>query len=151
REALREYLPPHLADVPEARMRLVLGDFLRKAMQVTRWLADAGAFLLFGTDTVSGTSWGNPPGLNGYLEMEAWVSAGVPLAALFRAITLDNAKALRIADQVGSVEVGKRANLLLLDADPLRSVSAYDRIHRVILHGDPIRRDVFRADAAGLR
>jgi len=38
------------------------------------------------------------------------------------------------------VEVGKHANLLLLSANPLESVSAFDTIETVLLHGRPILR-----------
>jgi imidazolonepropionase-like amidohydrolase len=37
--------------------------------------------------------------------------------------------------EIGTVEVGKRANLLLLRADPTVTLSAYDHIEKVILHG----------------
>jgi len=38
----------------------------------------------------------------------------------------------------GTIEVGKRADLLLLRADPLKSVAAYDAIEFVIVGGDVI-------------
>jgi len=45
----------------------------------------------------------------------------------------------------GSVEKGKIANLLLLDANPLASVEAWSRIDKVILHGEPIDRETLAA------
>ena len=59
---------------------------------------------------------------------------------LFRALTLDNARRLGLQKQIGTVEPGKTANLLLLRADPVRSVEAYDTIEMVFLHGRPIPR-----------
>lgn len=96
--------------------------------------------LLFGTDTPSGEGIGNPPGLNGRLEMGHWADAGVPLARILRAATLDNAVAFGLSKDIGTIEVGKRADLLLLHADPLKSVSAYDAIETVFLNGMPITR-----------
>jgi imidazolonepropionase-like amidohydrolase len=95
--------------------------------------------LLFGSDTPSNEGIGNPPGLNGRLELSRWADAGVPLQEILRAATLNNAIAFHLSDR-GTIEVGKRADLLLLSADPLKSVTAYDAIDTVILNGVPIAR-----------
>lgn len=97
--------------------------------------------LIFGSDTPAGDGFGNPPGLNGRLEMQDWAEAGAPLAQILRAATLDNAKALGLEREIGSIEVGKRADLVLLQANPLESVKAYDSIVTVFLNGEPIERD----------
>ncbi len=55
-------------------------------------------------------------------------------------MTIDNARALGLEDEIGTVEGGKVANLLLLRADPLESVEAYDTLETVFLHGRPIPR-----------
>ncbi|MGH7576597.1 MAG: amidohydrolase family protein [Longimicrobiales bacterium] len=111
-------------------------------------LSAADARLLFGSDTPSAPTYANPPGLNGRLEMEDWIAAGVTEAKLFRALTIDNARALGLEGEMGTVEVGKTANLLLLGADPLESVAAYDAIETVFLHGRPIPRDELSARRA---
>ena len=95
--------------------------------------------LLFGTDTPSNEGIGNPPGLNGRLEINHWVKAGVPLAKILRAATIDNAAAFGFSDR-GTIEVGKRADLLLLREDPLQSVAAYDTIDTIFLSGKPLPR-----------
>jgi imidazolonepropionase-like amidohydrolase len=100
--------------------------------------------LIFGSDTPGVDGFGNPPGLNGRLEMQDWADAGAPLALILRAATLDNARALRLSHELGSIEVGKRADLLLLDSNPLATVSAYDSIQTVILNGEPIAREALR-------
>lgn len=100
--------------------------------------------LLFGSDTPAGDGFGNPPGLNGRLELEDWAEAGAPLALLLRAATLDNARAMGLARELGSIEVGKRADLLLLRENPLANVSAYDSIETIFLDGNPIARETLR-------
>jgi len=107
---------------------------------VTTYLAHNNARLLFGTDTPSDAIYTNPPGLDGRLEMSNWVAAGISLEKLFHALTIDNARILRLDDQVGTVEAGKIANLLLLRANPLESIGAYDAIETVFLRGRPIPR-----------
>ena len=116
-----------------------------RATQVTRILARADARLLFGSDTPSDFIYTNPPGLNGRLEMDHWIAAGVSLDKLFRALTIDNARLLRLQDTLGAVEPGKTANLLLLRENPLQSVKAYDAIETVFLHGRAIPRATLSA------
>jgi len=101
--------------------------------------------LLFGSDTPGVDGFGNPPGLNGRLELQNWADAGAPLPLILRAATLDNAAALGLSHELGSIEVGKRADLLLLKANPLVNVSAYDSIETIFLNGEPIARDTLRA------
>lgn len=101
--------------------------------------------LLFGSDTPGVDGFGNPPGLNGRLELQNWANAGAPLSLILRAATLDNATALGLSHELGSIEVGKRADLLLLKENPLANVSAYDSIETIFLNGEPIARESLRA------
>lgn len=100
--------------------------------------------LVFGSDTPGVEGFGNPPGLNGRLELQNWVDAGASLALILRAATLDNATALGLSHELGSIEVGKRADLLLRE-NPLANVSAYDSIETIFLNGEPIARETLRA------
>jgi imidazolonepropionase-like amidohydrolase len=77
--------------------------------------------------------------------MDNWIAAGVSEEKLFRALTIDNARMLGMDDAIGTVEPGKTANLLLLGANPLESVHAYDAIEMVFLHGEPIARETLSA------
>lgn len=122
---------------PDAVMRARFEAVLRRDAEATRHLAQhpRGTKFLFGSDTPSGPTPGNLPGLNGYLEMQRLAAAGLSLRQIFNAATLHNAQAFGLAAQVGSIEVGKRANLLLLAQSPLRSVAAYDTIQTVWVGG----------------
>ncbi|MGA7511730.1 MAG: amidohydrolase family protein [Candidatus Sulfotelmatobacter sp.] len=102
-------------------------------------------FLVFGSDTPGVDGFGNPPGLNGRLELQNWADAGAPLSLILRAATLDNATALGLSHELGSIEVGKRADLLLLKENPLGNVSAYDSIEKIFLNGEPVAREALRA------
>ena len=101
--------------------------------------------LILGSDTPAGEGFGNPPGLNGRLEIQDWADAGASLPLILRAATLDNATALGLSRELGSIEAGKRADLLLLKENPLTSVSAYDSIQIIFLNGEPISRESLRA------
>ena len=112
---------------------------------VVSYLARNNARLLFGTDTPSAPIYTNPPGLNGLYEMRAWIAAGVSARQLFRAATIENARIMRLDREIGTVEKGKRAHLLLLRANPLDGVEAYNTIDTVILAGRPIPRESLSA------
>lgn len=112
------------------------------------YLARNNARLLFGTDTPSAPVYTNPPGLNGFYEMRRWVAAGVSLKQILHAATLENARIMRLDRQIGTVEKGKRAHLVLLRANPLESVEAYNTVDTVFLAGRPIKREDLSAKNA---
>ena len=89
--------------------------------------------------------WGCPPGLSGYLEMRSWARAGISLRNIFKAATIDNAKAFGLQDELGTIEPGKRADLLLLAESPLIDISAYNTIRTIIVGGRPIDRQAMSA------
>ena len=122
------------------------GGAASTSRKTTRYLAAHDARFLFGSDTPSSPTYGNPPGYNGYLEMKQLVAAGVSLRQLLAAATIDNAEAFNLADRYGTVEEGKVANMLLLDENPLDSVGAWNNIHAVILHGEWIDRTSLTAN-----
>jgi imidazolonepropionase-like amidohydrolase len=115
---------------------------------VITWLARNNGRLLFGTDTPSAPVYTNPPGLNAFYEMRQWSAAGVSMQRILSATTLENARLLKMDRDIGSVEKGKRAHLLLLRANPLQSVEAYNTIETVFLAGRPMKREELSAREA---
>jgi len=111
------------------------GSGIARVRNCVAYLAQHNARFLFGSDTPSDATYANPPGLNGWLEMHRLVEAGMTPAQVFRAATLSNAEALGLSRELGTVQVNRRANLLLLRADPTQTIDAYDRIEKVILRG----------------
>lgn len=120
---------------------------MRHVRQVVAYLASKHANFLFGTDTPSAPTYGNLPGLNGYLEMQQLQKAGMSLRQIFRAATISNARAFRLESQLGTIEPGKVANLVLLKNSPLESIEAYDSIRTVWVHGKEVSRESLAADA----
>ena len=110
------------------------------------YLASRGARLSFGSDSPSGPTYANPPGLNGRLEMRRWLEAGVTPIHLFRAATIVNAELFGLQDVIGTVEEGKRADLLLVTRNPMKDASAFDEIDLVILEGRVLRRSELSAE-----
>jgi imidazolonepropionase-like amidohydrolase len=118
---------------------------LRRVRQATAYLAAKNANFVFGSDTPSSPTYGNLPGLNSYLEMHQLQKAGLSLAQIFRAATINNAREFKMESELGSIEPGKIANLLLLKKSPLETVDAYDTITTVFLHGKAIPRETLAA------
>ena len=131
--------------VEEGRWRELDAPPVARVSAVLGYFAANGGPLLFGSDTPSDPTFANPPGLNGRIEMDRWIEAGVSPAQLFHAATIANAEFFGLAGDVGTIEAGKRANLLLLRGNPLEDVSAYDTIDYVILGGDVIDRSLLSA------
>jgi imidazolonepropionase-like amidohydrolase len=135
-------------DTPDAVMAQAYDKGpLRRDRQVVAYLARKDANFLFGTDTPSGPTYGNLPGLNGYLEMQQLQKAGLSLAQIFKAATISNAREFKLDSQLGTIEKGKIANLVLLKTSPLKSLDAYDSISLVWVHGTQVARDSLAVDA----
>ena len=103
-------------------------------LESVRLMHKAGVSLLAGTDT--GASNENMfPGFSLHDELGYLVEAGLtPLEAL-QCATLNAAKWLNRLDTLGTVEQGKLADLVLLDADPLKDIHNTTKISEVFLGG----------------
>ncbi len=115
-------------------------------IQALTYINKNNGFLIFGSDTPSAPVYSNPPGLNGYYEMQNWIKAGVSHKKLLEALTINNAKFLKLQNKIGSIQKGKIANLVLLNKNPLEDVQAYNEIDSIILHGEIYKREIFEFD-----
>ena len=92
----------------------------------------AGAIMALGTDQSSG------PAV--HRELELMVSGGVPTANAIRIATLNSARFLGRDRDLGSIEEGKIADLVMLDADPLDDINNAKRVNMVVKSGEIIDR-----------
>ena len=118
-----------------------------RGMRALRFLYELGQPMLLGSDTPSAPTYGNQPGYDTFKEMRAMAQTGIPLSAIFAAATINNARQLGLDDDYGTIEKGKIANLLLLEANPMVNVEAWTTIDQVILRGEPLERKSLAADA----
>jgi len=121
---------------------------IARGKHATAYVVARHGRLLFGTDMPSAPTYANPPGLNGWVEMHRLVAAGETPAQIFKSATLMNASALKLDRDIGTVQVGKRANLLLLREDPTQTIDAYTGIVKVILNGRVLDPSELAANAA---
>jgi imidazolonepropionase-like amidohydrolase len=91
-----------------------------------------GVHLLLGTDTVKP---GSLPGFSLHEELEKFVAAGMTPYEAIRAGTVDAAEFLSQGEEFGVVTVGRRADLLLLNANPLEDVKNTSKIAGVMASG----------------
>jgi imidazolonepropionase-like amidohydrolase len=75
------------------------------------------------------------PGVSLHRELELYVAGGMSPAAAIRTATADAADLLGIADRTGTVDVGKDADLILVDGDPLADIGVLDRLALVLVRG----------------
>jgi imidazolonepropionase-like amidohydrolase len=121
----------YLATMPDelvARAHAAI-PFMQRAVAA---LSDAGVGLVAGTDM------GNPFVTAGFAlheELGLLAGAGLTPFEVLRAATSDAARCMDAADDWGAVAVGRRADLLLLEADPLEDVAHAARRVGVVLNG----------------
>ena len=110
-----------------------------QAEENVRKLHDSGAIVVLGTDQTSGPAT--------HRELELLSAAGIAPAAIVRIATLNAARFLGREQDLGSIESGKLADALLLNADPTASVENIKAIALVIKNGEII--DESRLELAG--
>jgi imidazolonepropionase-like amidohydrolase len=117
-------LSPESARATEQRMEI--------ARQNARRLHDAGVAITVGTDA------GNPGTLHGpsiYREMELLREAGLDAMDVLVAATMVGARAMGRDAELGTVEQGKLADLVALDADPTQDIANVRRVRWVMKGG----------------
>lgn len=109
---------------------------------ITGIAAEEGVPLLAGTDTPNAFAF---PGFGLHDELELLVEAGLtPLEAL-QAATINPARFLGRTDDLGTVEEGRLADLVLLEANPLEDIANTRRIRAVVANGRYFDRDALDA------
>lgn len=100
-------------------------------------LSDAGVTIAMGTDT-------GPMGrFQGYfelMELELMAKAGLTPRQVLAAATRDAARCMQLDRDLGTIEVGKWGDFVVLDADPLADIANVRRIHSVWIAGNKVAR-----------
>jgi imidazolonepropionase-like amidohydrolase len=105
---------------------------LEQILGIVGKMRRAGVSLLAGTDPPTRDVF---PGFSLHDELGLLVKAGLTPLEAIQAATINAAKCLGIADSSGTVEKGKLADLVLLDADPLAAIANTQKIAAVIVRG----------------
>lgn len=112
---------------PGAQLRSTTAENVRRMYQ-------AGVPIAMGTDA------GNPGTAHGpsvYAEMEAMQQAGMSASDVFASSTIVAARAMALEHEIGSIVPGKRADLVVFDADPTADISNARQV-RLVMHNGVI-------------
>ncbi|HVT39110.1 MAG TPA: amidohydrolase family protein [Gemmatimonadaceae bacterium] len=101
---------------------------MRRTLATLRALHQGGVPLVAGTD-------GGVPGLSLYREVELYALAGMSPMDAIRAATAVSAHAMRLERETGTIEQGKRADLIVLDANPLEAIGNIRTVRYVMKGG----------------
>ena len=78
---------------------------------------------------------GQREGLGAHWEMWMFAQGGMTPLQVIRAATIDGARYIGMDKHIGSLEVGKLADLVILDSDPLKDIYSSDQVHGVMVNG----------------
>lgn len=129
--------PPEIAEVlnatgsPAATAEQRMAA-LARALPIVNAMREAGIPIVAGTDLVV-------PGHSIARELELEVRGGFSAMQALQAATIVPARAMGLERESGTIEPGKRADLVLLDADPLTDISAVRRVYAVVTAGRMFR------------
>jgi imidazolonepropionase-like amidohydrolase len=126
--AIGELKKTAVASPPRPRL------FETQARSLAR-LSKAGVRIAFGTDAGVGA----PYGYSAHAELADMVAAGMTPMDVLVAATRTSAEVLKL-DRLGAIAVGKSADFIVLDANPLDDIKNTRRISRVYLRGQEVDR-----------
>jgi imidazolonepropionase-like amidohydrolase len=101
---------------------------VHESEMMVKALFDAGVPIVAGTD-------GGLPGYSLLRSLEMYVDAGMTPMQAIESATRVPAESMGLAKQSGTIEVGKRADLIVLNADPLRNIANIRQLRFVVANG----------------
>ncbi len=127
---LSNYVPPHIlqpASVRRTKAPIEDFHFITVAAQAKR-LADEGVLVTIGAH-------GQREGLASHWEIWGFAQGGMSPVQALRTATIVSATKIGMDNDIGSLEAGKLADLVILDSNPLEDIYETDKIDRVMLNG----------------
>jgi imidazolonepropionase-like amidohydrolase len=103
-----------------------------RSSQVVAKMQEAGVGILAGTDSAAPEL---VPGYSLHEELTLLTQAGLSTMQALQAATKNPADFMGLIQKQGTIEVGKNADLLLLDANPLEDIRNTEKIRALVIHG----------------
>lgn len=138
----KKFLTPYYRSVIGNPERGSFGDLSEKLfavkMKVIKRYYDAGGLITLGTDrpylqrSFLGFQMG---GFSDHREMQLLSEAGIPNAEVIKIATLNSARAIGLSDRLGTIEVGKWGDLMVIKGNPIKSIKNTRSVHTVIKGG----------------
>ncbi len=113
------------------------GQMYRNVIQMVADVHNKGGLVVAGTDAPI-----IPQGLGLHIELENYQDAGLTPLEVLRTATINCATALNAQDDLGSIEVGKLADLVVVEANPLEDIRNARKTRLVVKNGEVYTMDV---------
>ena len=133
-EIWTEQYNQRVAKVPRA----AAANVVMNRRRILRALHEGGVKLLLGSDALQEFT---EPGFSVRHEMESMRAAGLSNYDILRIATVNAAEYLGMQSTMGTIETGKRADLVLLDGNPLQDVTNVAKVRGVMVNGRWLPRD----------
>ena len=137
-EGWRKRHPEYGDDVSEAEAVLLRDVYFPGLLAILHAYYKRGVKLGVGTDV--GNAW-MTPGFIYHHELQLYQSAGIPPLDIIKMASHNGAEALGILSERGTVEVGKAADLVILNKNPLDDIKYTLSIHMVIQNGKIVKQN----------
>ncbi|HZS47884.1 MAG TPA: amidohydrolase family protein, partial [Blastocatellia bacterium] len=132
------YMPMQIRNRWIQRVNSINRDFSDQKRVFQKEILIVGAMNRARVPIIAGTDTGNPfcfPGFSLHDELALLVIAGLSPMEALQTATINPAKYLGMEQSLGSIEKGKLADIVLLDADPLQEIKNTQKIDSVIENG----------------
>jgi hypothetical protein len=116
---------------PSAPDPRALSTFIQRSAKALKDLLNAGVPLVAGVDSPLA-----PYGISLHIELEAYVNAGFTPFQALKTATVNTATLLNAQNDLGTIEPGKLADMVIVDGNPLTNIRDTTRVKRVIKNGD---------------
>jgi hypothetical protein len=127
--------------VPAKGLKKAIDTGYAKIQNFLKRFVNAGGKLYSGTDTAASST----PGISLHHEMQLFVDAGISEMDTLLSSTRWAAEVLRVDDRLGTLEAGKLADIVILNANPLDNIANTKKIDRLIMAGKEVDLD-YHAD-----
>lgn len=127
---LQHFMPPKLI-----RQRIQKSSHVEPERHIFPQVARGANNILESGGNVGLGGHGEMQGLQVHWEMWAMASGGMSNLNVLRVATLESAKAIGLDSEIGSIEVGKLADLVVMDSNPLDDISHTNSISGVMVNG----------------
>lgn len=127
--------PANQEKVRNSKQAQAIKQALEQAKRNLKILSDAGVAIAMGTDSGAANSPGRWQGYFEHVEMEMMANAGMTPMQVIVAATGGAARVTQVDPRIGTIEPGKWADLLVLNANPLDDIRNTRKIHSVWIAG----------------
>jgi imidazolonepropionase-like amidohydrolase len=132
--AVIDHLPPSVARTrfdPSMISQEGWAESAKAQANMLKALYESGIQLVPGTDDMAAFTL--------HRELEVYTEAGIPAQAVLRMATIDSARLVGVADRTGSIRIGKDSDLVLIEGNPFKNISAVRRA-TLVMKGDTLFR-----------